>query len=379
MAEYKNQHFVPKFYFRQFSSDKKSISLYNLKKKKIVYTAPIKNQCQKDYFYEKGKFMERHFNELETYLSDLIRKINTDGGIENLDEYDIYLLHFFVLFQRSRTLAARQQAELASEAMTKKYIELMMRYDSSLPKELTLEDLKRVRITDKGAHIHLFVNHLCAVSLISDLEMILLVNESDEEFIFSDAPVVFHNQYMNRIKSSGNGGFQTPGLQIFFPLNAKHCLFYFDSQMYPFRSHKKKYFLHSRRDIWAINSLQFFNCSENIYFRNEFNGEKISQHHKKLNYAGGSLRGIVFREITSDDDSKLIVSGEENIPYELELSFIKKIPRFRQIPMMRNPDLYQPYVKAVNSLLDEAKVRHEMISLSRTEIRTCIKSVVPSF
>jgi hypothetical protein len=51
MAGNKNQHFVPKFYLRHFSADKKSIHLLNLKSEKPIFGAPLKNQCSRDYFY----------------------------------------------------------------------------------------------------------------------------------------------------------------------------------------------------------------------------------------------------------------------------------------------------------------------------------------
>lgn len=57
MAHNKNQHFVPQFYFRLFSIDKKRIEIFN-KTKGVHKTGSIKGQCSSNYFYSKNLKIE---------------------------------------------------------------------------------------------------------------------------------------------------------------------------------------------------------------------------------------------------------------------------------------------------------------------------------
>ena len=47
----RRQHYVPKFYLRNFSEDKKSIGIYFFEKNKIINHASIKDNLWKEYFY----------------------------------------------------------------------------------------------------------------------------------------------------------------------------------------------------------------------------------------------------------------------------------------------------------------------------------------
>ena len=77
MPEYKNQHYVPQFQFRQFSNDGKGIFIYNLKTKQKIWGS-IKNQCSEDYFYSKNGKVETIFSELESMTLEILKKIMAD-------------------------------------------------------------------------------------------------------------------------------------------------------------------------------------------------------------------------------------------------------------------------------------------------------------
>jgi hypothetical protein len=66
----KNQHYVPQFHLRQWSSDGKLISLYNKYNKKFVDNkAAIKNMASRDYLYDKNGELENLFCKIESKLS----------------------------------------------------------------------------------------------------------------------------------------------------------------------------------------------------------------------------------------------------------------------------------------------------------------------
>ncbi|HEX2983013.1 MAG TPA: DUF4238 domain-containing protein, partial [Ignavibacteriales bacterium] len=59
MAERKNQHFVPQFYLRNFSENKKSLCDYNLSNNKYIKNASIKDMASQNYFYGKDENIEK--------------------------------------------------------------------------------------------------------------------------------------------------------------------------------------------------------------------------------------------------------------------------------------------------------------------------------
>jgi hypothetical protein len=64
-TEKKKNHYVPQFYLRNFSLDKKSIGMYHLPSRKHIQTASIANVVCRDYLYGKTKEIEDWFTKQE--------------------------------------------------------------------------------------------------------------------------------------------------------------------------------------------------------------------------------------------------------------------------------------------------------------------------
>ena len=72
MVDRKNQHYVPKFHLRQWSTDGKLISLYNKYNQKFVDNkGAIKNMASKDYLYDKDGEVEALLGEIEASISPI--------------------------------------------------------------------------------------------------------------------------------------------------------------------------------------------------------------------------------------------------------------------------------------------------------------------
>ena len=74
MPEMKNQHYVPKSYFRLFSKNGTHIELYNMKRQKS-FTASINHICSKDYFYSKDTKIESVLSGLENSQNKIMRTV----------------------------------------------------------------------------------------------------------------------------------------------------------------------------------------------------------------------------------------------------------------------------------------------------------------
>lgn len=67
MGEYKRQHFLPKFYLKNFAIDeeKKAISLFNHRTVKYIPRATIKGQAYDDYLYGNDGVVEKDLQSFE--------------------------------------------------------------------------------------------------------------------------------------------------------------------------------------------------------------------------------------------------------------------------------------------------------------------------
>lgn len=72
MPHNKNQHFIPKCYFKLFSKNEKTICVFNLKNKRFIEFATIKGQCSKNCFYGKNIDLEKSLSHLEGLILFLL-------------------------------------------------------------------------------------------------------------------------------------------------------------------------------------------------------------------------------------------------------------------------------------------------------------------
>src|SRR3989344_1067808 len=132
MAQNKNQHYVPKFYFRLFSKNQNSICSFNISNEKFIEHASIKSQCSKDYFYSKDKKIENTFSQLENLAKEKLDRIIKNKSLDCL----------------------------------------------------SMEEIGRLKIVLKSNHT-LLISMLAGI-LLYDLKIVLLENKSKIDFIFSD-------------------------------------------------------------------------------------------------------------------------------------------------------------------------------------------------
>jgi hypothetical protein len=119
MADNKKQHYVPRFYLKNFSwCDKKEISLYNKKSQKKVLSSNLYNQCHEPYFYGEDLIIENAFRDIEGVVSNIISKmLNDDCNPPAINSSDHHALLVYTLLQYSRT----KQAAYTHDEMQEKF------------------------------------------------------------------------------------------------------------------------------------------------------------------------------------------------------------------------------------------------------------------
>lgn len=259
MPANKKHHYVPRFYLKRFSADKKRICLYNIKSGKKIVGANLKNQCYKDYFYGKEQVFERTLGEIEAVTSEIFNIIEQRNTLPSWDSEEYIMLIFFILIQHSRT-------RYSTDALDEMIDKVMKHICGPVAKEKGL-DISEVKIGFRDVAQYSVAMTVQNYPILLDLHCKLLKNCSEMEFITSDNPVVLYNQFMAYRKSGSNTGYASKGLQIFFPIDPKNLMFFYDSEIYRVGNKKKKIIeVTDVGDIFKINTLQICSCLENIYF-----------------------------------------------------------------------------------------------------------------
>src|SRR5690349_21143366 len=114
MPSNRSHHFVPRCYLRNFArSDGKIIRLYNISRRSIIHSAPVKSQCARDYLYGKDE-LEFHLGDIEGKYAEWISRGVLSPGRAIIDDIDIFCRLFaLVQFMRTEAHAARMRANLA--------------------------------------------------------------------------------------------------------------------------------------------------------------------------------------------------------------------------------------------------------------------------
>jgi len=248
MANNKKHHFVPQFYLKNFSCDGKSISLFNKRSVRKVFSAGIKTQCYRDYFYGKDLKLENWLAKVEGKVANVFKKIITSQAIpERKDEmYEDLLL--YIAIQASRTTYAAE--------------EMSQVRDLSSDKRYSLNE-------SESAHTALQYAMRMLPAYYS-LSSKLIINHTKEKFITSDNPCVFYNILTEKLNISGGSHVNSLGLKIFLPISPELMLVFYDQSTFKLGSKKiRQIELNDLSDAVALNKLQFVSCEQNIYFKDK--------------------------------------------------------------------------------------------------------------
>lgn len=276
----KNQHYIPKFYLRNFSfqGNKKQIGVFNLFNKKFIQQAKLKTQGSKNFFYGHDDIIEDGLADIEGFLSsaikDIIEKRITPkkGTKEHVD-----LLEFVSLTDLRNPVRIVEMKSMFKQ-MEKRVLALYPNADLT----------KIVPQLGHEEHIELSLSMTSDIILNTvDLDYKLLVNQTSYPFITSDYPVVKYNQFLEQRKwPNSKTGYGIVGLQIFIPLNHEIMIVFYDPEIYKVGTRKQKLLqLTNIEDVDKLNVLQFINCFTTIFFDEKASENYVMYlHEKSLKY-----------------------------------------------------------------------------------------------
>lgn len=366
MPNYKKHHYVPRFYLRRFSRDKKSIGVLNIKKGLVIRNANLYNQCYKDYFYGKDKKFEMALGGIEEGAVMLLKKIDKANCLPPPLSDDHFILIICVLLQHSRTIYAADSLNEMNDKMMKHVFREKVRKDL----DCNIDDFI-IAIENASQHSVGLVLQLYPTLL--DLDYILLLNTTRVDFITSDNPVVMINPFMSFITDRSTTGLASKGLIIFFPISPRQVILFFDTDVY--RVGKKSDYainIHSNHDIENINAIQGCACYENIYFFDDNFGSIEMQRKVKPFRRKEKTQVKVFHEVRAKADAnsykrELMMTCKEDIRFKPKLSFLnirtsakawreKILKSKKRMPsvFLRNSELIDDHEKFMK-LVDDGK------------------------
>lgn len=351
MPKTKNQHYVPRFYLKNFSSNGKSLNFIHLQNGKIVIGDSIKNQCSEDYFYGNTIPIEKAFGEIETSSSVLIKKIINENYVRLAKTQEHSLLQLFVVTLHSRTKYKSEELNEIADKMAKSLLELHPDVDKNL--------LDKVEIKlDFPLHYPILTS-LTRYHLAQDLLIHLFINESKSNFITSDHPVIYYNKWTEEIKDYGSVGLASKGLLIFLPLSPKKLLLLYDGSVYKIGNKRDSVStLNDTKEVDNINLLQWLKCNNNIYFYSIDEQMKIKRDYD-LNIRLRQQSKVKHQEIKNADGSKIFGAYSSKLKMSLKINTIKIRKQAKQyqtnekISAIRNPKL----LELVNEFCEHIKTK----------------------
>lgn len=306
ITDKKNQHYVPKFYLRNFSyeNNKKQIGLFNVNNELYISKAVLKSQGSKNFFYGQDGMIEDNLSTIEGDLAIIIRQILNDKNVPRKNTKDHYRLLLFVTLTDLRNPMRVSENRGFLEAMRKKLLEVDSNTD--IDKMLPIP-------TDETLIRHNLASISEIAPMMLDLDYKILLNRTSNPYITSDFPIVKYNQYLEGKKwNEGKTGYSATGLQIFVPINHEVLLVFYDSGIYKLGDKRKNlHIITDSTEVDQINLLHFLNCTDTIYFDEKATEKYIrfiymkSKKYQRANQTNSALSYVIAE---GDEESRRSVN-----------------------------------------------------------------------
>jgi hypothetical protein len=263
----KNNHYVPRTYLRRFApANGRQIGLYNISSHLLIEKAPIKSQCSRDYFYSKNPAYEERFAVVEAIQEKLLDEVLRSKVLPLKGSRDMTDLESGMMFQAGRTAASVAHANHMANQFGKAMLNHSLQREG---KQELLEFLPSVTITVTNAVFDSIRQHLQMQPLIADLDCSLFLNETEEDFLTSDHPVVLCNGLPASFSKERTVGFASRGLVILYPISPRALIIWTDTEAYKIATGgDATCLIKNLREIIDLNLSQFANADENVYFAN---------------------------------------------------------------------------------------------------------------
>lgn len=277
MADYKNQHFVPKAHFKPFSIDGagNAVNMYLVERDRPVFAASIRGQCAKPYLYGKDGRLERLLGRMEAGYGHLISRLGDEQY--RLTAEDQWLLRYFILLQSHRTAEQIEHGFARVSEMASFFQKVEEAHGNQWDpvnnptRELIMQELMLSVYEQMQEHV------------LDDLKVVIVRNRTRHEFVTSDDPAVTTNRWLLQRKSINIFGTNAAGLLMFLPLGPKLLALLYDRAVYNVNAAApNKVDLTKETDVAAFNEHQYMRAVASVYFRRKEDSSRIASEFKSV-------------------------------------------------------------------------------------------------
>lgn len=288
MSNQNKQHYVPKFYLKNFSNNN-YFNIYN-RKNGLIENVPYKSQCYKNNFYGKDKIYENKLSVLETNWANSI--LNIINNPHNICETDKNNVKEFCVFQQLRTEAAYNRTQNMLFDLTSKIIPIISQFNNL---QINEKDIKGyaynyVKNHEKQEETmkRQIENAIKLSPTLNDLQLTIFINNTNIEFITSDNPIIIGNRYQTEYGL----GLDCIGFYCLCPISPKYYVAIIDSKIY-YKLRDKTNININETLVKKINLLQFKNSLSNIFFNDKKTYYELK---KDLDYYEIAQKGKLLEE-----------------------------------------------------------------------------------
>lgn len=355
----RRQHYVPKFYLRNFSENGKAVGLYLFKVKKIIEYGSINDNLWEEYFYGEDAVVENRLTEYEGKWKKIIFSIIET---ERLPETrtNLILLRYFILISSARTLKRGEQMNNDCMNLTKKVLEVE---DSEQFEKIMSMGTGRLSAKVKYPTLPFLEVAQELLPSVIDLKIELLINRSSIDYVTSDNPVVFYNQLFQEKNLSRGFGWGEYGIQFIIPISPKIAICMYDSAVYDIKETELK----SNSTINKLNELFLNNSNKLLVFM--YGGDAKTKN-EKWNY----INGLVKRRASSlvqDEDDNMTVFSNKQVVGKNDLSDIFEIKqKYREMEISNHSK--EEIAQKLNSEI--GKIAAKLQAMTEDERETLLKS-----
>lgn len=355
----KNQHYIPQFHLRRWSADGKLISLYNRNNHIFVDNkGAIKNLASRNYFYDEDGSVEKHLSAIESQVAPVYHKIIESESLTELTEEEIGLLYLHIALFNERTAAAGEDYEKLVKEQVQVALKLYQAHGQYMDIDTNaIKDNIKVQFQCSNS----IKNGIMSSPLIGDLNLALIKNTSEVEFLTSDYPVIRYNLW-SLIRNLNSGwGISSVGIMFILPIAPKFALIAYDSMVYRIRKLRNNTVsIKNKADINELNSLMLINANENLFF-----SKNIPQHYinNLLSRINSYIKPHNPVSVVENSDSFYIINTVRKISYKANLKFISITSESLKWIVPRDArGLIRPSSEAIAKILEE-----EMILFDKDE------------
>lgn len=260
----KMQHYVPRFYLKNFSiqesSGKHIINCFDKIEGKVFKT-DIRNVAGEKFFHDlerdKEQKIELGLSKLERKFSRAVKRLIEHKKVNNISEYQKGMLSLFIAVQMERT---KERRESLKDLVNQVYERLSKENLSNELRE-SLEDAKKEK-SIKLMHLQGLIEWSERfANIIFNLKWILFINKTKIPFMASDNPINLNNELTKN--ELGTIGLTCPGISIHVPISPFLCLVVCDPVAYS--DLPDRFEVDNKENVIFENGLQILGSTRHVF------------------------------------------------------------------------------------------------------------------